>query len=368
MVVAGTRPEAIKVAPLILELRSDPRFDCVVVDAGQHPTATAEALSRFGITADTTLSLQRATGTLPELGSLVLVRVEEALERHRPDVLVVQGDTATALVAGLAAHWQRIAVVHLEAGLRTGDRANPFPEEMHRRSLAALADLHLAPTALAKKALLAEGVDPDSIVVTGNTVVDALHLQGVTPAGEDERRRGHVLVTVHRRESWGQGIADVLTGLVKAIESVPGASATVIAHPNPEVARQVHAALDDRDDVRVLEPQPYDALLDLIRTADVILTDSGGIQEEAPTVGIPVLVARVATERREAIDAGAAELVGTDASLIEERLVTLLTDESAREKMAPRSNPYGDGRGAARSTAAIAMLLGMGDHPDEFDG
>ena len=368
MIVAGTRPEAIKVAPLVLGLQADERFECLVVDSGQHPTATSAALGRFGITADARLKLDRISGSLPELGSRVLLTVEDVLNEHQPDAVVVQGDTATALMAGLTAHWHQIPVVHLEAGLRTGDMANPFPEEMHRKALASLAQLHLAPTALARAALLQEGVDPARIVVTGNTVVDALALQGIGLAEDGERVRGHVVVTVHRRESWGQGITSVLEGLTTALAHVPGAHATVITHPNPAVAEHVRARLAGIPDVRVLEPQPYDTLLAIMRTADVILTDSGGIQEEAPTIGVPVLVARETTERREAIDAGVAVLVGTDADRIVDHLTRLLTDESARAAMAPTSNPYGDGQAAGRCADAIAMLLGAGDRPEEFLG
>jgi UDP-N-acetylglucosamine 2-epimerase (non-hydrolysing) len=367
--VVGTRPEAVKVAPLVPAL-ARAGLQPLVVDTGQQPGRVAEALAPFGLAPDATLGLQRQDGGLNELISLAVSGIDAFLRERRPAAVLVQGDTSTAMAVGLAAAMLSIPVIHLEAGLRTRDRQAPFPEEINRTLLADLADLHLAPTPLAARALTREGCHPDTVVVTGNTVVDALGqllprvtgrplVDGISYAGG-----GSLLaVTVHRREAWGAGVRTVAEAVRTLLEQHPDLHAAVVTHPNPAVAADVRAVLDGTARCDLLPPLPYDDMLALLLAADVALTDSGGIQEEAPTLRLPVVVARAVTERPEGIEAGWASLVGLDSDLMIKAVSERLRDRTLPPST---SNPYGDGNAAERCAQAISWLLGLAERPADW--
>jgi UDP-N-acetylglucosamine 2-epimerase (non-hydrolysing) len=367
--VVGTRPEAVKIAPLVPALLGV-GLEPVVIDTGQQPGRVAEALAPFGIACDASLGLQRMDGGLNELIALAITAVDGYLRAHRPAAVLVQGDTSTAMAVGLAAVMLSIPVVHLEAGLRTGNRSQPFPEETNRTLLADLADLHLAPTPLAARALAAEGRYGDNVVVTGNTVVDALHI--LLPQIVDRplveaisyRGGGSLLaVTVHRREAWGAGVRAVAGAVRTLLDQHPDLHAVVVTHPNPAVAADVRDVLSGVARCDLLPPLPYDDMLALLHHADVSLTDSGGIQEEAPTLRLPVVVARSVTERPEGIEAGWATLVGLDA----DAMVKAVTERLANRVLPPSShNPYGDGLAAERCAQAFSWLLGLAPRPADW--
>jgi UDP-N-acetylglucosamine 2-epimerase (non-hydrolysing) len=325
-----------------------------------------QALRPFGLRPDVELSLERRTGSQAELVSAVLPALDELIVRRRPAAVVVQGDTSTTLAGALAAFWRQVPVAHLEAGLRSGDLAAPYPEEGSRQMVARVAALHLAPTLAAARALRAESVPCRRIVVTGNTVVDAVqHIAGIDLPAEDpvvaavERRTAApgtrlMLVTAHRRESWGEPLDRVLAAVRAVVERHPDLVTLLPVHPNPAVAAQVRAVLGGHPRVAVTGPLDYPDLVRVLRAADLVLTDSGGIQEEAPSFGTPVLVLRDVTERREAVDAGCAWLVGTSPARIAAEAERLLR---ARHRIPAGRNPYGDGRASARVVAELARLL-----------
>jgi UDP-N-acetylglucosamine 2-epimerase (non-hydrolysing) len=374
--VVGTRPEAVKMAPLALALRRAGVLQPVLVATGQHPTMVAQALAAFGLEPDVVCELHRSTGEQAELVARLTPALDAVLAAGSAAV-VVQGDTTSALVGGLVAMWRRIPVVHLEAGLRSGDLAAPFPEEANRRLLGVFADLHLAPTARAADALRAEvaavGADTDRVLLVGNTVVDAVlavaaavdatpvpaQLAAVHDAVVAGRSR-LLLVTAHRRESWGAPLDGVLAATRQVVDDHPDLLCVLPAHANPAVRAQVDAALGDHPRVVVTDPLPYPELCRLLARATLVLSDSGGIQEEAPSFGVPVLVLRDVTERMEAVDAGWAQLVGTDTA----RIVAAAKGVLDGDHEAPSTgNPFGDGRAAERSATAVAWLLGLADRP-----
>lgn len=372
--VAGTRPEAIKLAPVAAHMRRRGRLRPVFVASGQHPTMVGQALDAFGATPDIALPLTRHTGSQPELFAALTERLDALLGEHRPAAVVVQGDTTTTFAAALAAFWRRVPIVHLEAGLRSGDLAAPFPEEANRRLVAQLADLHLAPTAAAAANLLDEGVPADRVLLCGNTVVDAAlevlaRQRGIPPFADPqllEAVRGGrlVLVTAHRRESWGAPLDRVIGAVRRLLETYPDLRVVLPSHPNPAVRAQVAAGLARIPRAVVTDPLPYEQLVAILSRAYLVLTDSGGIQEEAPTFGVPALVLRDVTERVESLRAGCARLVGTDPALIFKESCRLLNDPAARAAMAATGNPYGDGQAAARTEQAVAALLGLAEPPD----
>ncbi|MFF3855573.1 non-hydrolyzing UDP-N-acetylglucosamine 2-epimerase [Micromonospora sp. NPDC002575] len=358
MMLMGTRPEAVKTAPLALLLCRDSRFTATAVDTGQQPGRVHEALAPFGLAADITLRLDRPTGTLSELAAALITKIDALLARERPATVVVQGDTTTVLVGGLVAFWHRIPVVHLEAGLRTWDVDQPFPEEANRSMLARFAALHLAPTPAARQNLLDEGVRPGTVVVTGNTVVDALHTlvdNGLaTPPAEVTAMRGPIVVaTMHRRENWGDGIRDSLEGLRRIARMRPDVHIVAVAHPNPRLREEMSAQLTGTPNATLIPPLPYPKMIGLLRAARLVITDSGGLQEEAATLGVPLLVTRNTTERPEAVESGHGQLVGTDPRQITRAALTLLS----RPTTPTRPSPFGDGRAAEHALAAIATLL-----------
>ena len=375
LVAYGTRPEAIKLAPVVRSLRGSERLRPVVVVSGQHREMLDQVNELFGIVPDADLNVFAPGQSLTAITTRVLTGYTEFLAAHPVDAVVVQGDTTTAFAAALAGFYARVPVVHVEAGLRTGDRYAPFPEEVNRRLTAQTASLHLAPTSLARANLLAEGVAAGDVVVTGNTVIDAL-LHAVAarrPSGDPvvdaacHSGRPIVLVTAHRRESWGSAMAAIGRAVAGVAAARPDVLLVLPAHRNPVVREQLLPEVEGHDNVRVIEPLPYGPFCHLLSRSALVLTDSGGIQEEAPGLGVPVLVLRDTTERPEAVRAGGARLVGTDTGRIERAALDLLRDERLHRAMARAGSPFGDGRAARRSRAAIECLLGVGDREPEFE-
>ena len=364
--IAGTRPEAIKLAPVVMAMRMAGRVTPVLVASGQHPTMVAQALAAFDLEPDVVLPVERVTGSQPELMTAMVSTLDALFADRPPAAVIVQGDTTTTLAGALAAFWRQIPVVHLEAGLRSGDLDSPFPEEGNRRLVGQLAALHLAPTPLAATNLLDEGVPPNKVVLTGNTVVDAALtvVDGrpeLDPALREvvESDARLVLVTAHRRESWGEPLDRVLSAVRTLLNHYPDVHVVLPSHPNPAVRAQVEAGLANLSRVTVTDPLPYPALARLLSEAYLVLTDSGGIQEEAPSFGVPALVLREVTERVESLTAGCARLVGTDPALIVAEAMRLLDDRAARDAMTAAGNPYGDGNAAVRTEEAVAELLGV---------
>ncbi len=363
MFVFGTRPEAIKLCPLVRRLRSHPgEFQVAVCVTAQHRGMLDQVLEVFGVTPDFDLDLMQPGQTLSALTARILAAIDPVLESHRPDTVVVQGDTTTTMAGALAAFYRHIDVAHVEAGLRTGDPLSPFPEEMNRVLTTRMAALHFAPTHRAEAALVAEGVDPRKIFVTGNTGIDAvLQVRDSLDNGSvhappwpwlDPVRR-LVLVTSHRRESFGPGFEASMRALAQLAER-PGVQIAYPVHRNPNVLGPAHKLLAGLANVVLLDPLPYVPFVDLMRRAYLILTDSGGIQEEAPSLGKPVLVLREKTERPEAVEAGTVKLVGTDERRIVEEATRLLDDQAEYARMTAVHNPYGDGHACERIAEAMA--------------
>ncbi|MEO7234008.1 MAG: UDP-N-acetylglucosamine 2-epimerase (non-hydrolyzing) [Lapillicoccus sp.] len=374
MTIYGTRPEAIKVAPLIGALRDHSRLEPVVAVTGQHREMLDQVHTSFGIEPDHDLDLMAPGSSLAEIGAAVLSATTGLLQADRPDVVVVQGDTSSAFFAALSAFYQQVPVVHLEAGLRTGDIHAPFPEEVNRRLTAPIAALHLAPTTTSRDHLLAENIDPASIVVTGNTVIDALHATQARPVafGDEALARAVssgrriLLVTSHRRESWGERMTASMEAVRVVASDFPDLLVVLPMHRNPLVRDVIEPALHGLDNVVLTEPASYPEFAHLLGASHLVLTDSGGVQEEAPSLGKPVLVMRDTTERPEAVAAGTVRLVGTQTAAIVEETTRLLTDPAAYAAMAAAVNPYGDGAAAPRCVAAIAQLLGVGTRLPDF--
>lgn len=367
----GTRPEAIKMAPVVhaLKKRSD-QLNTLVITTAQHRQMLDQVLSLFDITPDVDLDLMRANQSLTDLTARVLKTMTTALAELQPSLLLVQGDTTTAFAAALAAFYHKIPVGHVEAGLRSHDIHNPFPEEINRHLTSVLTEIHLAPTALARQELLQEGVPREKIIVTGNTVVDALHtLLNVpfnfkqTPLAdlplEDHRL---LLVTSHRRESWGQELQSICLALRELVEHFADLLVVYPVHMNPNVRQTVTELLTGVERVHLIEPLDYLTFLNLMRRAHLILTDSGGIQEEAPSLHKPLLVLRKVTERPEAFQAGLAKIIGTSRENIVTEATRLLTDPAVYQSMASGKNPYGDGLAAER-IAEVLCRWSCGQYP-----
>jgi UDP-N-acetylglucosamine 2-epimerase (non-hydrolysing) len=376
MVIYGTRPEAVKVAPLIQALTASAEFTPLVAVTAQHRSMLDQVNKVFDIKPDFDLDIHRPGQTLSAITARALHGVQDLLAAERPDAVVVQGDTTTVFAAALAAFYERIPVAHLEAGLRTGNPYSPYPEEINRRMATRLSALHLAPTATSRSNLIAENVDPARVVVTGNTVIDAL-LWAVERrfdygdkalADLDTSTAPVLLVTAHRRESWGAPLRAVGRALARIARAHRDVRIVFPIHRNPVVRDAIVPLLRDVPNVTVTEPLAYGAFARLMNRARVILTDSGGVQEEGPSLGKPVLVMRDTTERPEAVLAGTVRLVGTDEDLIVETVGRLFTDPAAYTAMANAINPYGDGRAAGRVVAALAHHFHLGPAPDEFDG
>ncbi|MFC3612566.1 non-hydrolyzing UDP-N-acetylglucosamine 2-epimerase [Lutimaribacter marinistellae] len=365
LVVFGTRPEAIKMAPVIHRLRETPGIDTRVCVTAQHRSMLDQVLDLFAITPDIDLDIMQPGQDLTDVTARILVAMRDVLTTERFDRLLVHGDTTTTMAAALAGFYAQVPVGHVEAGLRTGNLRAPWPEEMNRSVVGRLADLHFAPTETARCALLAENVDDATIHVTGNTVIDALldvtarfdadpaldaQMQARFPFLDPDRRM--VLVTGHRRENFGQGFADICSAIAR-IARDSGAQVVYPVHLNPNVQDPVNRLLGEQPGIHLIEPQDYLPFVWLMRRAHLILTDSGGVQEEAPSLGIPVLVMRETTERPEAVEAGTVRLVGTDPAKIHAEAMRLLTDPQAHATMSRALNPYGDGQAAQRIALAL---------------
>lgn len=374
-VTFGTRPEAIKMAPVVLELAKRHHFDVITCLTGQHREMLDQVIEAFSVPVDYDLKIMRERQTLGHITSAVLTGIDPLLEKTKPDVVVVHGDTTTTFAAALAAFYRMIPVAHVEAGLRTDNIYSPFPEEANRRLADRLCEIFYAPTANARASLLREGTPAERILVTGNTVIDALLITASTPApawqpdvAEALARPGRkVLVTAHRRESWGPPMERVALAIERVCRELPQTTFIFPIHLNPVVRKIFRQALGKVPQVVFTEPLPYRPFVHLMKAVDVVITDSGGIQEEAPTLGKPVLVMRDTTERPEGIEAGTARLVGTDDTVIAGALLTLLTDETEYQSMANAVNPYGDGKAAVRIADHLEHRFGLRDEPaDEF--
>ena len=361
-VVMGTRPEAIKMAPVVHALRRQgDRFETVVVATAQHRQMLDQVLSIFRIEPDVDLDLMRQDQSLSDLAARVLTTMDATLREVKPDLLMVQGDTTTVFAAAVAAFHRNIPVAHVEAGLRSHDLRNPFPEEMNRRLTSVLTSLHFAPTPLARNELRRENIGAERIVVTGNTVVDALHQLLAEPFdvrntpldGIPFAKHRLLVVTSHRRESWGQDLENTCLALRDLVERFPDLLVVYPVHLNPNVRRTVMSILRGAPRIHLTEPLDYFTFVNLMRRSHIILTDSGGVQEEAPTLGKPLLVLRKLTERPEAFRAGLSKVVGNSRVAIVGETGRLLEDERAYREMVSLDNPFGDGRAAERIIAAL---------------
>lgn len=375
MPIFGTRPEAIKMAPIIAALHKSPDFDCVVTVTGQHREMLDQVNELFGIVPDHDLDILRPGQSLSAIMTRTMDGLEKLFSDSKPDAVIVQGDTTTSTAAAIAAFYHGIPVVHVEAGLRSGDLYSPFPEEANRKMTSQISALHLAPTSTSRANLLAEGINAADIVVTGNTVIDALlatvekKIPFSDPVLEELAASGRriLLVTTHRRENQGDAMRGVGRALARIAEAEPDLVIVLPAHKNPVVREAVLPALAGRANVIVTEPLAYGEFTRMLSLAHVVLTDSGGVQEEAPSLGKPVLVMRDNTERPEAVHAGTVALIGTDEDRIVKEVDRLLHDQAQFDSMANAVNPYGDGQAASRTVAAIAQLLGVGTRIGEFE-
>ncbi len=360
--VFGTRPEAVKMAPVVRQLAQTPGVESRVCVTAQHREMLDQVLDLFAIRPDVDLDLMRPDQSLAELTAAVFTHLDPVLADERPDWILVQGDTTTVMAAALAAYYRRIRVGHVEAGLRTHDKWQPFPEEINRRVAGVTADLHFAPTDWARRNLLREGVPETDILVTGNPVIDALHFVAEQPEPPEAAKllaklkigkgKRLVLVTAHRRENFGRPLENICAAL-RALAARGDVELVYPVHLNPNVQEPVHRLLGDAPHVTLLPPLDYLPLVHLMKQAALILTDSGGIQEEAPAFGTPVLVLRAVTERPEGIEAGTLKLVGTETGKIVAEASRLLDDAQAYASMAQAANPFGDGQAARRIVQAL---------------
>lgn len=374
LAVIGTRPEGIKTLPLVNALENRAGFDVCTVTTGQHGAILDQVFEVFGVEPSHNLDVMRPGQGLSQLFARVLEKLDPVLDTEQPDAIVVQGDTTTSTAAALAAFHRGIPIVHLEAGLRTATVTNPFPEEANRRLTSRLAALHLAPTQSSRENLEREAVPREDIVVTGNTVIDALLSVAERPLAVSspatpilESASGPVvLVTTHRRESWGTPMRNIAHAVARLAREHPNLTFLWPLHPNPIVRDAVLPIVGGLPQVHAIEPLSYHPFVHARKGSTLVLTDSGGVQEEAPSLGKPVLVMRDNTERPEAVVAGAARLVGTDEDRIVDEVSRLITDSAHYEAMARAINPYGDGAASDRAVAAIAELLGRGERVEDF--
>ncbi|MBN1823437.1 MAG: UDP-N-acetylglucosamine 2-epimerase (non-hydrolyzing) [Endomicrobiales bacterium] len=366
LLVFGTRPEAIKMAPLYLELKRHAGiFDAKVCVTAQHRSMLDEALRAFSIKPDHDLNIMQDGQTLYHVTVAALARMEDVLEKEKPDLVLVHGDTTTTFAAALAAFYKRIPVGHVEAGLRSYDKAHPFPEEANRLLTDALCSVHFTPTATSKKALLRENIPAKNIFVTGNTVIDALlrmlkekrRLSKSVPTAVPGRRGKTILVTAHRRENFGKPMRNIFTALKRIANDYPDANIVYPVHMNPNVRGPAREILAGIKNVSLLFPVNYSDMAGLMKLADFVVTDSGGIQEEAPSLGKPVLVLRQVTERPEAVRAGTVRVIGTDEKRIYGEIKRLIEDKVHYARMAKAVNPYGDGRASERTVDAIKYFF-----------
>jgi UDP-N-acetylglucosamine 2-epimerase (non-hydrolysing) len=359
----GTRPEAIKMAPVVLALNADPAFDIKVLATAQHRDLLDQVLDIFAIEPDHDLDIMQANQGLPELTARLMTGLDKVLGEVKPDMVIAQGDTTTVLVTALASFYRRIPFAHVEAGLRTGDMASPFPEEMNRVLAGHISALHFAPTTSSRDNLLREGIAADRIHVTGNTVIDALldvAARDPDPGLDLDPDKRLILVTAHRRENFGKPFAQVCEALRAIADANDDVQLVYPVHPNPNVHDVAHRELGDHPRILLTQPVDYGPFVALMKRAYLLLTDSGGVQEEAPALGKPVLVLRAETERPEAVDAGVVKLLGTDKHAIITETQRLLDDPVAYAAMAKGVSPYGDGQAAARIREILRHWFGIG--------
>jgi len=375
-VVFGTRPDTIKMAPIILELQKYPeQFDVLNIATAQHRQMLDQVLEVFKIRSSYDLDIMAPRQTLSGLTAKIITGLDKIFEDEKPDMVLVQGDTSTTCIGSLAAFYHQIPVGHIEAGLRTNDKANPFPEEINRRITSCIADLHFAPTETARQSLLKENISPSSIFVTGNTVIDALRYSVKSNyefslpvlnsiVGEGKKI---VLITMHRRENWGEPMAGACNAVKRLARKYPDFRFVFPVHLNPVVREVVYPILQDLPNVSLIEPLDYLDFVNLMAKSYLLFTDSGGVQEEGPHFGIPILVLRLVTERPEAVNSGTVKLVGLDEENIYNTATTLIENKAEYDKMANAVNPYGDGLSSERTIRIISNYFGMSDMAvDEF--
>ena len=375
-VVFGTRPEAVKMAPVILEMMKHEELETRVIVTAQHREMLDQVLKLFDITPHRDLNIMKKNQTLTDITTRALAGLEEIFKEEKIDLVLVQGDTTTSFVAALAAFYQKIPVGHIEAGLRTDNKYDPYPEEMNRRLITTLGDLNFAPTTLAVDNLEKNGIPSEKIFRTGNTVIDALlHIANREDTVIPKEIRDKIipgkrilLVEAHRRENLGKPMENICEALLKLVNDFPDTQLVFSVHRNPKVRETVFPMLEGKERITLLEPVDYPVLVRLMKESYLILTDSGGIQEEGPSLAKPVLVMRKTTERPEGVDAGTAKLVGVEMEDIYREGALLLTDSDEYEKMAKTANPYGDGEASRRTVEAILYYFGMREEkPDEFE-
>lgn len=376
MTVFGTRPEAIKMAPVVLELKKHPeQIKTIVAVTAQHRQMLDQVLSLFKIDTDYDLDIMSQGQTLYDITTRALMGLKDVMEKEKPDLVLVHGDTTTTFAGALAAYYQQIPVGHVEAGLRTGNMYSPFPEEMNRKLTGSIASIHFSPTETAKENLLRESVDKNNIFVTGNTVIDAL-MTTVDEGYDFEDEELHhvdfkshriILLTTHRRENLGEPMRHIYKALRQIIDEIPDTEIVFPVHRNPLVRKVVEEELSGVNRIHLIDPMEYEPFANLMHHSYLVLTDSGGIQEEAPSLGKPVLVLRDTTERPEAVKAGTVRLIGTSRDVVYNETKRLLTDHNAYKQMSNAVNPYGDGLAAKRIVKAILYTYGgESEKPDEF--
>ena len=359
--VFGTRPEAIKMCPLIREIKSRKMFKTIVCTTGQHQMMTKEILQMFGLSSDYDFTGIVQGMSLSEMTSVILIQIEQVLKKEKPDVVFVHGDTLSAFSAALGCFYQKIPVAHIEAGLRTYNMNAPYPEEFNRQAISLITSYHFAPTEQSRENLLKEGKDPKTIFVTGNTVIDALYTtvqkEYQHPELDWSMDSRLILLTVHRRENWGEALNRIFRAVVRIAENIPDVKVIYPVHMNPEIRKSAEKYLKNHSRIHMIEPLNVYDFHNFMARSYLILTDSGGIQEEAPSFGKPVLVMRESTERPEGLRAGVIKLVGTQEKEIYQQTKLLLEDETAYEKMSKRKNPYGDGKASQRIADQLELLL-----------
>ena len=374
MTVFGTRPEAIKMAPVVLELAKYPdKIVPVVAVTAQHRDMLDQVLNLFQIKPDHDLDIMAAGQTLFDITSRAMMGLDKVLQEEKPDIVLVHGDTTTTFAGALAAYYHQVSVGHVEAGLRTHNKYSPFPEEMNRKLTGSIADLHFAPTDTSEKNLLSESVDSDRIFVTGNTVIDALHrtvnddflFEDEVLQGIDFKNKRIVLLTTHRRENLGEPMRHVYRAMRRLVDEFEDVEIVFPVHKNPKVREVVQEELGGLSKVHLIDPLDYEPFANLMHRSHLILTDSGGVQEEAPALGKPVLVLRDTTERPEAVAAGTVKLIGTDEKVVYDEARLLLTDRAEYSRMSEACNPYGDGRASQRIIQAILYHYGLAEEKPE---
>ncbi|NLY08304.1 MAG: UDP-N-acetylglucosamine 2-epimerase (non-hydrolyzing) [Tissierellia bacterium] len=360
LTVFGTRPEAIKMAPIVKELEKNSNIESRVCVTGQHREILDQVLEVFDIKPDFDLDIFKPGQSLSQITTKALLGMEKVIEEFRPDLLLIQGDTTTVFTGALAAFYHKIPVGHVEAGLRSENIYSPYPEEANRKLTSVITSLHFAPTEIAKENLLQEGYNPADIYVTGNTVIDALkytvkdkYIFDKSPLDSIQYNNKVILLTSHRRENWGEPMERIFSAMKKIVEMRPEVELIFPVHPNPKVRTVADKYLKGMDRVHLIEPLSYEPFCNLMAKSHIVVTDSGGVQEEAPTLGKPVLVVREETERPEGIEAGTAKLLGTDEAVIIEEVLRLLDDENSYKSMANAVNPYGDGYASKRIVEII---------------